>query len=191
MAVPVLFRMIGTAWLLTIAYVDARSAAIPNELTLPAVATLGSYRALRAAGRALQGAAVRLGGSDSAWVRWLTGDERAVHALVLMLVAWVFCFALWEVHILGGGDAKTLMGMFALLPSTDFAVFLAVAVLLLSVPLLCLKFRGKRLRDAMQAFGRRLREGNLMPTERRLEEEGRPYAWTFCFPGVVYLWLLW
>lgn len=84
-----------------------------------------------------------------------------------------------------------LMGLFALFPSVDFVVFLTVAVLLLGLPLLLLKLRGRQLWDILAAMGRRLREGRFFPSQRQLEEEGRPYAWIFCLPGVAYLWLLW
>jgi len=118
-------------------------------------------------------------------------DEQALHALLFMILAWGLCFALWELHILGGGDAKTLMGIFALFPTVDFSVFLAVAMLILTLPLLLLKLRGRRLRDILQTLGKRLKEGSIFPTQHELEEKGRPYAWTFCLPGAIYLWFLW
>jgi len=54
-----------------------------------------------------------------------------------------------------------------------------------------LRLRGRPWRDIPQAIGKRLKEGAFLPTQRELEEEGRPYAWTFCLPGVFYLWFLW
>jgi len=107
------------------------------------------------------------------------------------VLAWALCFVLWELHILGGGDAKTLMGIFALFPTVEFALFLTIGVLVLSLPLLVLRLRHRRLLEVLQALGKRLKEGPFFPTQRELQEQGRPYAWTFCLPGVVYLWLLW
>jgi Flp pilus assembly protein protease CpaA len=190
-AIPLFFRAAITLWLLTIAYVDARTATISNQLTLPAIALLGAWRVLRVAGYVLNAVITRLGRSPCGWVQGLIADQQALAALLFMSLAWGFCFALWELHVLGGGDAKTLMGMFGLFPSTDFAVFLATAVLVLSLPLLLVRLRGRRLRDIPRAIGKRLHEGTLFPTQRQLEEEGQPYAWTFCVPGVVYLWFLW
>ena len=173
--------------MLTIAYVDARTAAISNRLTLPAIALLGTWRVLRGVRYALNAVLIQLSRSPSGWG---TGQQ-ALAALLFMMLAWGFCFTLWELHILGGGDTKTLMGMFALFPTFDFAVFLAMSVLVLSLPLLLLRLRGRRLRDISQAISKRLKEGPFFPTQRELEEEGRPYAWTFCLPGVAYLWFLW
>lgn len=190
-AIPLFFRVAITLWLLTIAYVDARTATISNQLTLPAMALLGAWRVLRVAGYVLNAAITRLGRSPGRWIQRLFADQQALAALLFMSLTWGFCFALWELHVLGGGDAKTLMGMFGLFPTSNFAVFLAVAVLVLSLPLLLLRLRGRRPGDIPQAIGKRLREGRLFPTESELAEEGQPYAWTFCVPGVVYLWFLW
>jgi Flp pilus assembly protein protease CpaA len=190
-AIPLFFRVAITLWLLTIAYVDARTATISNQLTLPAMALLGAWRVLRVAAYVLNAVITRLGRPPSGWVQRLFADQQALAALLFMSLAWGFCFALWELHVLGGGDAKTLMGIFGLFPTSDFAVFLAAAVLILSLPLLLLRLRGRRLRDIPGAIGQRLQEGTLFPTQRELEEEGQPYAWTFCVPGVVFLWFLW
>jgi Flp pilus assembly protein protease CpaA len=174
-------KLVVTLWLLGIAYIDARTATIPNWLTLPAMASLVGWRLIRA-GCYVVG--VSLG-------RWGQCSAADVQALLFTIVAWGFCFALWELHILGGGDSKTLMGILALFPSADFVVFLSLAVLVLSLPLLVLKQRGKGWRGVPGTVRKRLQTGSLFPTQRELEEEGRPYAWTFCVPGVIYLWFLW
>lgn len=190
-AISLLLRVAVTLWLLTVAYVDRRTATIPNRLTFPAIALLGAWRVLRASGYALSAVITHLGRPPNVWGQRLIGDAQASAALLFMVVAWGFCFALWELHVLGGGDAKALMGIFALFPSLDFAAFLAIAVLMLSLPLLVLRLRGSRLRDIPEAVSERLGQRSFFPTRRELEEEGRPYAWTFCLPGVVYLWWLW
>ncbi len=185
-----LFKLVLTLWLFAIAYLDARTATIPNALTLPMMAILGGARVARAAGHALSGWINPLEQALAPGAGWF-GDAQAAGQLVLMIISWAFCFALWEGHVLGGGDAKTLMGILALFPNVDFVVFLAAAVLVLSLPLLWLKWRGRGMRDVLGSVGRRLSEGALLPTEQQLAEEGRPYAWTFCLPGVIYLWFLW
>jgi Flp pilus assembly protein protease CpaA len=184
-----LIKLVLTLWLFAVAYLDARTATIPNVLTLPMMAVLGGGRVVRAAGQALS-RVIPPGQPWGQWAGW-AADGQAVAQLVLLLISWAFCFGLWEAHILGGGDAKTLMGILALFPSVDFVVFLAAAVLVLSVPLLLLRWRGKRLRDLVGSIGQRLSEGALFPTEQQLAEKGRPYAWTFCLPGAIYLWFLW
>lgn len=183
-----LLKAIATLWLLTIAYVDARTATISNRLTLPAMALLGGWRVVRGACYVLGVAIAQFGLSTGRWEQCSVADA---HALLFVLGAWGFCFALWELHILGGGDVKLLMGILALFPSANFVVFLSLAVLILSLPLLLVRLRGKKLRDFPQALRKRLSAGSLFPTQRELEEEGRPYAWTFCVPGVIYLWFLW
>jgi Flp pilus assembly protein protease CpaA len=167
-----LIKLVLTLWLFAVAYLDARTATIPNVLTLPMMAVLGGGRVVRAAGQALS-RVIPPGQPWGQWAGW-AADGQAVAQLVLLLISWAFCFGLWEAHILGGGDAKTLMGILALFPSVDFVVFLAAAVLVLSVPLLLLRWRGKRLRDLVGSIGQRLSEGALFPTEQQLAEKGRP-----------------
>jgi Flp pilus assembly protein protease CpaA len=177
--------------LLAIAYLDARTATIPNWLTLPILALAGGWRLARVVGGALMGMSAQPQQPSGGWAASLFSGGQAVPAFIFMILAWGLCFALWQLHVLGGGDSKTLMGMLALFPTADFGLFLAVGVLVLSLPLPLLRLRGKRLRDAVPALRRRLQSDSFFPTERELEEEGRPYAWTFCLPGVAYLWLLW
>jgi len=186
-----LFKLIVTLWLFAIAYLDARTAIIPNVLTLPVIALVGGARVARAAGHALSSRLFTTGQAMGPWASWWAGDAQAGAKLALMLVGWVFCFALWEAHVLGGGDSKTLMGILALFPSVDFVVFWSASVLVLSVPLLWLKWRGRPLRELAGALGQKLSEGTLLPSEEQLAEEGRPYLWTYCLPGAIYLWFLW
>ena len=181
----------ATLWLLTISYLDARTATIPNWLTLSAMSLLGVWRLLRAGWHVVGLMWTRFGPTPGGWVQSAVSAEQAIPVLIFTAIAWAFCFILWELHFLGGGDAKTLMGILALFPSTGFVFFLAVAVLVLSLPLLLLRMRGKRLRDISGELAKRLRSRSFLPTQRELETEGRPYAWTFCLPGVLYLWLLW
>ncbi len=183
-----LLKLVVTLWLLAIAYIDVRTATIPNWLTLPAMAWMGGWRLSRAGCHVLNEAMGRAGVSLGQWGQCSAAD---VQALLLTFVAWGFCFALWELHILGGGDSKTLMGILALFPSAEFVVFLSLGVLILSLPLLLLKLRGKEWDGVSATLRERLQAGSLFPTQRELEEEGRPYAWTFCVPGVIYLWFLW
>jgi len=152
---------------------------------------LGVWRLLRAGWYGVGLVWSRFAPASSGWVQLALSEKQALSALVVTIIAWAFCFLLWSLHILGGGDAKTLMAILALFPSTDFVLFLAVAMLVLSLPLLWLKMRGRQLGDILSRLAGRVRSGSLLPTQHELETEGRPYAWTFCLPGVLYLWLLW
>ncbi|MBM4429673.1 MAG: hypothetical protein FJ026_04895 [Chloroflexi bacterium] len=186
-----LLKIVLTAWLLAIAYLDMRTATISNRLTLPVMALSGGWRVLAGSWYLLKAMVAGLGlSSATSWQR-TANDARAWSALVFMCVAWACVFVLWELHILGGGDTKTLMGILALFPSGDFVAFLAAAVLVLSLPLLTLRLRGRRWPDVANALHKRLERGSLFPTQRELQEQGRPYAWTFCLPAVIYVWLLW
>jgi len=168
-----------------------RTATISNRLTLPAIALVGGWRVLMGGWHLLKAAIARLGLSSAAVWQRAASDERAWSALLFMILAWAGTFLLWELHILGGGDTKTLMGILALFPRGDFVAFLAAAVLILSLPLLVLRMRGKGWRNLPSALHDRLERGSLFPTQQELEEQGRPYAWTFCLPAVMYLWFLW
>ena len=146
---------------------------------------------LSGAGYAVRTIASRYALSLGGWMPNSIGNAQALWSLLFMVVAWGFCFALWELHVMGGGDSKTLMGLVALFPNTEFVVFIAAAVLVLSVPLLLLKLRRKDKGSIQRTLRGRFRRGAFFPTQKELEEQGRPYAWTFCLPGVVYLWCLW
>ncbi len=152
---------------------------------------LGGWRVLSGVGYVVTTIGSRHTQSLGRWMPYSTGNAQAVSSLLFMVVAWGFCFALWELHVMGGGDSKTLMGLVALFPSTEFAVFIAAAVLVLSLPLLLLKLRRKGMSSIPKTLRGRLQRRAFFPTQQELEEQGRPYAWTFCLPGVIYLWFLW
>lgn len=129
---------------------------------------------------------------------WLTlpvmlaaGGYRLYEKHWSLLIAWVILFTLWEMHIIGGGDAKLLMGLYALFPDRSFTLMLAVSVLITSVPYLIAKYRGHSLASLLKGATNRVRTGNAWPTRDELQERGRSLAWTYCLPGMVYLWLLW
>jgi Flp pilus assembly protein protease CpaA len=190
-APDLLFKTIITAWLVAIAYSDRRTMAIPNWLTLSALGLFGGIRLAREAWHVLGALLLRVGAASGGWAQRASADAQAWPALRFMFVAWFVCFALWELHVIAGGDAKTLMALLALFPSADFIVLLCAAVFVLGLPLLLLKLRGRRLQDVPSAVVAWFRGGHMLPTQQQLEQEGKPYAWMFCLPGVVYLWLLW
>jgi Flp pilus assembly protein protease CpaA len=154
-----------SAWMIAIAYLDYRSGIIPNVLTAPVIAIVGLYRLYEG----------------------FTGKpERFV-----LLVVWAIIFLLWMAHVVGGGDAKFLMALYALFPTMEFTAVLALILLLIMVPLVVLEFRRRSGGGGLGTLWRRLVTGQFLPTEKDLHERGRRYAWTYAVPGLVYLWLYW
>jgi Flp pilus assembly protein protease CpaA len=129
---------------------------------------------------------------------WLTlpvmltaGGVRLYQGHLHVLAIWVLLYLIWRVNIVGGGDAKLLMGLFALFPPYEFALLFSILVLAVSVPMIIARHWGKRPSDLAAAVADRIGQDRLLPTREELETKGRQYAWTFCLPGAVYLWWLW
>jgi Flp pilus assembly protein protease CpaA len=184
-------KLAVTMWLAAIAYSDWRTTRIPNRLSLSGLAFFGGWRVLRGAWHGLGLLGLSLSAASPAWARAASSDPGAWTSLRLLLVAWVLLFGLWELHVIGGGDAKTLMALLALFPSADFCLFLSVGVFILGLPVVLLHLRGRKPGEIPGALFRWMKEGHLLPSERQLAEEGRPYVWMFCLPGVAYLWFRW
>lgn len=106
-----------------------------------------------------------------------------------LLIAWAVLFTLWEMHVLGGGDAKLLMGLYALFPERMFILMLAESILITRLPYLIMKYWGRSPAELLTGGLQRLRTGNPWPTRDELQQRGCSLAWTYCLPGVVYLWL--
>ena len=129
---------------------------------------------------------------------WLTlpvmlaaGGVRLYQGHLYVLVLWVLLYLIWRVNIVGGGDAKLLMGLFALFPTYEFALLFSILMLAVSVPLIIARHWGKRPSDLAAAVTDRIGQGRFLPTREELEVRGKQYAWTFCLPGIVYLWGFW
>jgi len=108
-----------------------------------------------------------------------------------VLLAWALLFLLWEMHILGGGDAKLIMGLYALFPERMFVLMLLEGILITRLPYLTMKYAGRPIGELARGGLRRLRADDWRPTHAELQRHGRSIAWTYCLPGMVYLWLLW
>ena len=129
---------------------------------------------------------------------WLTlpvmlaaGGVRLYQGHLHILAIWVLLYLIWRVNIVGGGDAKLLMGLFALFPTYEFAFLFSILVLAVSVPMIIARHWGKRPSDLAAAVADRIGRSRFLPTREELEIKGQQYAWTFCLPGVVYLWGFW
>ena len=107
------------------------------------------------------------------------------------LMSWLFIFLLWRANVVGGGDAKLLMGLFALFPEPLFLLVFAVLGLVARILLVARKYWGRKPSELLASASGRLRTGRFMPSHDELRTQGRSYAWTYCLPGVIYLWLLW
>jgi hypothetical protein len=108
-----------------------------------------------------------------------------------VLLVWALSFLLWEMHILGGGDAKLIMGLYALFPERLFVLMLLEGILITRLPYLVAKYSGRPTVGLLSRGVRRLRTDGWRPTSAELQRHGRSLAWTYCLPGMVYLWLLW
>ena len=156
------FRVVVTLWLAAISVWDRRQRRVPNWLVLPVM------------------------GTAFLWQVYVSIVQRQTTVLFAG-IAWAVVFALWRGHVFGGGDAKLLMALLALFPTTEFLVLFSVVVCLLSIPLLIhkhVRVGGRPLLNARQ----RLAGGHLLPTAEELRTEGRPHCWTFALPGVIYVW---
>ena len=129
---------------------------------------------------------------------WLTfpvmltvGAWRLYQQVWIILPIWVVLYLIWRVNILGGGDAKLLMGLFALFPTYEFALVFSVVVLAVSLVLLMRKYWRRRPAEMAYGVAQRFHAGQIFPTQEELQSEGKQYAWTFCLPGLIYLWWLW
>ena len=129
---------------------------------------------------------------------WLTlpimlaaGGVRLYQGQTLVLAIWVLLYVMWRVNIMGGGDAKLLMGLFALFPTYKFAFLFSILVVAALTPVIIVRHWGRRPIDLVAALLDRIGQGRLLPTQEELRTQGQQYAWTFCLPGAIYLWWLW
>ena len=158
----ILFKLAVTIWLAIVAVWDSRTGLIPNWLTLP-VALVGGALSLYAG---------------------------PMEARVILLLCWAVLLIIWQLHIFGGGDAKFLMGLFALFPRVDFALVFCIVLFLVTLALVVAAWRRQRPGDLGRGLAARLAERQFLPTSDELARRGRHYAWTFSLAGAVALWLL-
>jgi Flp pilus assembly protein protease CpaA len=115
-AADLLVRCALTALLAALAAFDLRHRNVPNAVAL----SLLSLAAL------------------SVPLRWWDHslDSRAV---LIVVAAWLVCLALWWLRVMGGGDAKLLMGLLTLLPNVALVQALLGATLIGSLMTLALE----------------------------------------------------
>lgn len=124
-------------------------------------------------------------------VALLAGGARLYQGQWHILLVWALVFLIWLLHIMGGGDAKLLMGLFALFPTGEFFLLFGTMVIGFLIAILVRKYWGERPRTLLRTMVERVKTGQALPTEDELERKGERYAWVFCVPGIVYLWFFW
>lgn len=154
-----------TLWMVVASAWDMRHHRLPNALVLP----------------------VMLGAMLWQLYRLIAYADTSI---LFALIAWVVVFLLWQGHILGGGDAKVLMALFAMFPTVSFLILFSLVKVGVTVPLLVARYWGRRPADLWHDLRQRTREGRWLPDQQELRIKGQSNCWTYCLPGAVYLWWL-
>lgn len=104
---------------------------------------------------------------------------------------WLILFALWSVHIFGGGDAKLLMVFSAVFSEVTFIVWLCVVAVLAVIPLLLRKYRGTSPRVLFRRAWLRFWLGPWQPTKEELDQGGQPTTWILGLAAASYALFFW
>lgn len=159
LAVFTLYLALVGAW-------DLKTLRVPNRLTLPAMVAVLLWRAVRIVLHARAGLPVL--------------PELA------LLPYWAGIWMLWQVSMMGGGDAKLLMVLFGVFPKLEFlGILLAISGLTMALVLVLRYGRRRKLGLLVSGFLFRLTHGRLFPTEAELAAEGEPTAFLFSIAGMV------
>lgn len=197
LALPTLvLKLAITAWLAVATLLDRRTGRIPNGLTLPVMLVAGGYRLAQAISPRDFAPLLskRVAFLSSPGLRWLSPEGSLLPPMAspsFVWMAWLIIFILWLLNTMGGGDAKLLMGLFAIFPSWEFAFSFACLLLLIGLPWLLLARWGMRMGAMFQPLYVRLLTHRLLPTADELAARRGSYVWLLCLPAVVYTWLLW
>lgn len=173
-ALDLVVRAAIVGWMAYVAIRDSRHGIIPNKVTGPVLIGVGLWQ--------LAYGLLTIVAPDlrSEWFR-----------IFGMLSAYAIIFGMWMLHFIGGGDAKFLMAMFALFPRMSFVAVMASVLLVITSALLVRELWGRPIRATLKSVWARIVTGEILPTERELQERGRRYAWTFAVPGIVYVVRYW
>lgn len=173
---PIFMSLPLTMVLLLISVHDLRTRRVSNAVTGPLVlAGAGYFVFLIFAGQALT--------SDS---------------VLAVAILWFASLGTYALGIVGGGDAKLVMGLALLFPSLGFAQALLVVLLLALVVITAITLgRGRSTvvpvrRDfrALAATAIGILNGVPWPNavELRRRPDRRPMGWMIALAGIVYLW---
>ena len=156
------FKVVVTLWLIAVSVWDRLERRVPNWLVLPVM------------------------GVAFTWQLYSSVIRKSVDDIVFISLAWLVIFTIWRANVFGGGDAKLLMGLFAMFPTMQFLMLLAVLVVVVSAPLVVYR-RVKRLRST-HTTDQPSPKKSLFPTAEELRTKGEPNCWAFALPGVIYAW---
>ncbi|MFO7917086.1 MAG: A24 family peptidase [Anaerolineae bacterium] len=177
-------KLFVTVWLVVVPAVDLLHRRIANWLVVPVILC------------------------GVVWQIYRSGTGRS-SVLLFIAISWMVIFAIWRVHIFGGGDAKFLMALFALFPDERFLLLVCLGVVLVAIPFFLwtrrrdfragpveterapekegrAPFCVSSLADLVYAWKTRV----SWPSRKKLESRGQPFVWGFALPGVVYVWWL-
>ncbi len=100
---------------------------------------------------------------------------------------WLVVFMLWSFNFFGGGDAKLLMGLFAMWPDPRLFALASAVSLAVGIPFLIAKYRNVSLSAVAGGLITRVITFSLLPTAEELDK-GIPFAFVYCLAGAIYLW---
>ena len=156
------FKIVVTLWLVAVSVWDRLERRVPNWLVLPVM------------------------GAAFMWRVYTSIIQASANDIFSVLLAWLVIFTIWRANVFGGGDAKLLMGLFALFPTMRFLILLSLVVVVVSAPLVVYRriVRSRPPHDADEPSQKR----SLLPTADELRTRGEPNCWAFALPGVIYVW---
>ena len=145
---------------------DLKTRNVPNFLTLPGIAAILAWRAIR--------------------VGVLFAHGIPFSQELAFVPYWLGVWMLWLGRAMGGGDAKLLMVLFGAFPRTEFLVVLVTVTGLTMAAILLWRY-GRRRRIGLFLSGLlfRLSHGRFFPTEAEIEVGGEPTAFLFSAAGMV------
>ena len=118
------------------------------------------------------------------WGAWMLNDSTTR----FVALWWGIAYALWTLHVLGGGDVRIFMALAAFFPDSRMIAALWGGFLLVSVVWLLILYRRNAPVLLVQAGQGIL--GGRYPSREDLQKEGRPTTPGLALGALVYLWLL-
>jgi Flp pilus assembly protein protease CpaA len=118
------------------------------------------------------------------WGAWMLNDSTTR----FIALWWGIAYALWTLHVLGGGDVRIFMALAAFFPDSRMIAALWGGFLLVSVVWLLILYRRNAPVLLVQAGQGIL--GGQYPSREDLQKEGRPTTPGLALGALVYLWLL-
>lgn len=152
-----LARLMVTGALVTMAVVDGKSGQVPLSLTWPFM----------------------LAGAFAAAARAITLDLR-------VLPYWLAILLVFRWNILGGGDAKLLLGVFGLYPTPEMLLAHTMVVLVRAIGTTIYRYRRQALSHFWKANLAFLKVG---VTDEELQKRGVRATWGYALATALVLWL--